>query len=209
MPTALQVALAVAGPVAQAASWALVRWRRVSIVWASGITMTVLGVLALLTGSLHASRRFDGFTAIWVGAVAGVVLYGATVAFMAFARRIPAVGRQTVSLYQEASDRSPAVAVGAAALLSAGGEELLWRGVVIGVLGASFGSVAAASLVTWVAYVAVSAVSGRIPIILGAAVGGAVWTGLAWWTGGVFASLECHVLWTALMVGSPPAGARA
>ena len=36
-----------------------------------------------------------------------------------------------------------------------------------------------------------------------ARVGGAVWVGLAWWTGGVLASLACHIVWTGLMVAFP------
>jgi membrane protease YdiL (CAAX protease family) len=34
-------------------------------------------------------------------------------------------------------------------------------------------------------------------------VGGAVWVGLAWWTGGVLASLACHIVWTGMMVAFP------
>jgi membrane protease YdiL (CAAX protease family) len=62
----------------------------------------------------------------------------------------------------------------------------------------------AGALLAWGVYVAANAVSGSLPIILGALVGGAVWTALALWTGGVAASLACHAAWTALMVALPP-----
>ena len=32
---------------------------------------------------------------------------------------------------------------------------------------------------------------------------GAVWVALAWWTGGVLASLACHIVWTGMMVAFP------
>lgn len=208
MPTGSQIALAVLAPVGQAASWAVVRWRGVSIRWAAGLTMPALGVVAAVIGPVTASRQVAASTALWGGLAAGVALYGGTVVFMASARRIPAIGRQTAMLYREASARFDRLAVGAVGLLSAAGEELVWRGVVLGVLTASMGSAGAASIVTWVGSVAVNAISARIPIVLGAVVGGAVWTGLAWWTGGVAAPVACHMVWTALMIGAPPPGAR-
>jgi membrane protease YdiL (CAAX protease family) len=207
MPPGVQVALAVVGPVVHAASWALVRWRATSIVAASGVTMAVLGVLAAAVGPVDASRRFDVVMAAGIGLAAGVVLYGATVAFMAVARRVPAVTRHTASLYEEGSG-SPAAVLAVSVLVSSPGEELLWRGVVLGVLARSTGSAGLAAVLCWGAFVAVNVVSGRIPILLGAVVGGAAWTAVAWWTGGVVASIACHSLWTALMILFPPPGAR-
>jgi membrane protease YdiL (CAAX protease family) len=45
--------------------------------------------------------------------------------------------------------------------------------------------------------------SRNLAIVAGAVVGGAVWCGLCAWTGGVGASLACHVAWTALMLVFP------
>jgi membrane protease YdiL (CAAX protease family) len=208
MSTGAQVALALAGPVVHAASWALVRWRATSIVATSGVTMAVLGVLAAAVGPVEASRRFEVVVAAGIGLAAGVVLYGATVTFMAAARRVPAVTRHTAALYDEGSGWSAAAVLAVSVLVSAPGEELLWRGVVLGVLDRSMGSPALAAVVCWGAFVAVNVVSGRIPILLGAVVGGGVWTALAWWTGGVAASISCHSVWTALMILFPPPGAR-
>ena len=42
----------------------------------------------------------------------------------------------------------------------------------------------------------------------GAIVGGALWGGLAWWSGGVLASLGSHILWTGLMLLLPPGAGR-
>jgi membrane protease YdiL (CAAX protease family) len=39
-------------------------------------------------------------------------------------------------------------------------------------------------------------------------VGGVVWGGLAWWSGGVLASLGSHILWTGLMLLLPPGAGR-
>jgi membrane protease YdiL (CAAX protease family) len=61
--------------------------------------------------------------------------------------------------------------------------------------------------------VAVNLPSGNLAIIAGAVVGGAVWSALAWWTGGALASIVCHAIWTALILGFPvvriPVGGRA
>jgi membrane protease YdiL (CAAX protease family) len=60
--------------------------------------------------------------------------------------------------------------------------------------------------VSWALYVGANAVSASLPITAAAVVGGAVWTVLAGWTGGVLASVLCHVVWTALMLVVPPPG---
>jgi membrane protease YdiL (CAAX protease family) len=207
MPTGFQIALAVAGPVAHAASWAVVRWGRKSVVTTSTVTLAVLGGLSLVVGPLRGSGRFEFLPAAAIGLTAGVVLYGATVAFMAVARRVDAVSRHTADLYREGRGRSAFLVLVLAVLVSAPGEELLWRGVVLPVLAGSADSALPAAVLCWAAFVAVNAVSGRIPIILGAVVGGAVWTALSWWTEGVVAPIGCHMAWTALMILRPPPGA--
>lgn len=207
MPSAAQVALAIGGPVAHALGWALVRGGRISIWASSGITMGAAGLGAVLVGPVHGARTVAAPAAAGIGVVVGVALYGATVAFMTVARRIPAVSRHTAGLYRERAGRSTPAALAVPLLLSAPGEELLWRGAVLGVLGESLGPGAAAAA-CWAAFVAVNLVSGSIPIVLGAVVGGATWTALAWWTGGVISSIACHVVWTALMIVAPPPGAR-
>lgn len=208
-PSAVQVALAVVGPVLHAASWLVIRTRRGSIWVVSGVTMGSLGVLALAIGPVRASERFTFPAAAGLGTAAGLLLYGATVAFMAVATRAVApLSRQTSELYGQRAGRSLPATLGIPVLVSAAGEELLWRGVVLGVLEQSVGSSAVAAVLTWAAFAAVTAASGSLPILLGGVVGGAAWTALAWWTGGVASSIACHAVWTALMIAVPPPGAR-
>jgi membrane protease YdiL (CAAX protease family) len=209
MPSAAQVALAMLGPVAHAGAWWLVRTRRVSIWVGSGATLAVLGAAALIVGPVAAAERFGVAGAVGLGALAGALLWAATAAFMAGAvRALPTLAAQTSSLYSERGDRSLAAALAVPLLLAAPGEELLWRGVVFGVLDRSLDGTALAALVCWAAFAVVNLVSGSSPIVLGAVVGGAAWTALAWWTGGVAASVACHVAWTGLMIVAPPRGAR-
>jgi membrane protease YdiL (CAAX protease family) len=208
MPSGAQVALAVGGPVVHALGWALVRARRVSIWASSGITMGAAGLVAVLVGPVEGARGMSASAAAGVGVAVGVGLYAATVAFMAAARRVPAVTRHTARLYGERRGRSALAALAVPLLLSVPGEELLWRGAVLRVLGEVMGSPGAGAAACWVAFVAVNTVSGSIPIVLGAVVGGATWTALAWWTGGVISSVACHLVWTALMILVPPPGAR-
>jgi membrane protease YdiL (CAAX protease family) len=210
MPSAAQAVLAVLGPLAHAGSWWLVRTRRVSIWVGSGVTMAVLGAAALILGPVAAAERFGVAGAVGLGALAGALLWAATAGFMAVAvRALPTLAAHTSSLYRARGDRSLAAALAVPLLLSAPGEELLWRGVVLGVLDRSVEGPALAALFCWAAFAAVNLISGSSPIVLGAVVGGAVWTALAWWTGGVVASVACHIVWTGLMIVAPPRGARA
>jgi uncharacterized protein len=210
MPSATQIALAVLGPLSHAGSWWLVRTGKVSIWVGSGATMALLGVAAVIVGPVVAAERFNVVGALGLGALAGALLWAATAAFMAVAvRAVPTLAAHTSSLYGERGDRSLAAALAVPLLLSAPGEELLWRGVVLAVLERSFDDPALAPLLCWAAFAVVNVVSGSVPIVLGAVVGGAVWTALAWWTGGVAASVVCHIVWTGLMIAAPPRGARA
>jgi hypothetical protein len=52
--------------------------------------------------------------------------------------------------------------------------------------------------------VAVIAVWLSLPLLAGAIVGGALWTGLAVWSGGVLAPFASHLVWTGLMLLWPP-----
>lgn len=194
--------LAVLGPVAVAAAWAVVRAGRASVWAAMGLVTGGLGILSLATGRVGMARMVRPDLAALIGLGAGVALYLATAGFLAVARGWRALGRQAAALYGQGRDLPM---VGAMALAGgvAVGEELMWRGVVLVVAALAMGPFTGA-LVAWAGYVAANAVSGSIPIVLAAVVGGAVWTGLAAWTGGPWASLACHVVWTALMVARPP-----
>jgi membrane protease YdiL (CAAX protease family) len=209
MPTAAQVALAVGGPGAHALAWWAIRVGRASIWTASGATMAVVGAVALVTGPVRGWGRLGIIGDVGLGIAAGAALWLATAGFMALAVRfVPPLASQTASLYGARGGRPLAAALAGPLLLSAPGEELLWRGVVLGVLTQSLDGSVVAAVAAWGGFVAVNVVSGSLPIVLGAVVGGAVWTALAWWTGGVAAPIACHVVWTALMIAIPPAGGR-
>jgi len=204
MPAAA-VVLAIVGPLAVAGAWLLIRSGRVSLWIANGVLMPLLGAASLLTGVVEASRLQAGVGwAVFLGLTAGAGLYAATAAFMAIAGRWPPLARHTESLYENRRDVSLSLALVVSALLVAPGEELLWRGVVLEALREALGSSALVPALGWLAYIAANAVSGSVPIVLGAVVGGVVWTALAVMTGGVVAAVACHVVWTALMVAFPP-----
>jgi membrane protease YdiL (CAAX protease family) len=88
------------------------------------------------------------------------------------------------------------------------GEELFWRGLVVPELGASMGGVPG-TILAWLAAVAITALWADLPFLAAAVVGGAVWTALAAWSGGVVAPLASHLVWTAAMVAWRPGAARA
>lgn len=197
------VALGVAASVAVPVAWSLVRLERVSVWWAMGTIMGVLGVLGVAFGRVEAATELGVPAAGGLGAGAGLALYAATAAFMFVAGRWPPLRRQAHRIYELRGGRSLPVALTVASLAVAPGEEVVWRGLVQPTLGEWLGPVAGA-LAAWAAYVAVNASSGNLPIVLGAVVGGAAWAGLALLTGGVVAPILCHAVWTGLMLLLPP-----
>jgi uncharacterized protein len=205
MPSPFVLALAAAGPVVTAGAWTLVR-RRVVTVWVGlGTVLGVLGALALLTGRVQASEGIGASEAAGLGLLAGVVLYGATAAFMYVFRRWPLLARQARRIYDLRGGLSAGAATAVAVLVAAPGEELFWRGLVQPLVAGRTGwpePVAAAAV--WAVYLAVNAWSDSLPIGLGAVVGGASWAALAVATGGVAAPIGCHAVWTGLMIVRPP-----
>jgi membrane protease YdiL (CAAX protease family) len=144
-----------------------------------------------------------------LGLVTGLGLFVATRLFVGVAGRFPAFARHLHDAYGRAETVTLRVAIVLAVFVVALGEELFWRGLVYRV-GVEQGlSVGAAALIGWILYVGANRPSRLLPIIAGAAVGGALWAGLAWWTGGIFAPVASHMLWTGLMLGFPPGPPRA
>jgi uncharacterized protein len=203
MPGPPAIALAVGGPVIVALAWFAIRSGRVSIWAGMGSAMGVLGLLALATGEAGPAEEVTVPVAAGVGVGAGLLLYGATAAFMAVAGRWTPLARHTASLYQQRSGASLAGALAISVLLTVPGEELLWRGVLQGTLETAL-SPPAAAIVAWAVYLVANLVSWSLPIVLGATVGGAAWTALALWSGGVVAGIGCHAVWTSLMILRPP-----
>ncbi|HEX2267454.1 MAG TPA: CPBP family intramembrane glutamic endopeptidase, partial [Actinomycetota bacterium] len=133
------------------------------------------------------------------------VLYAATVAFVLFVRRWHVFDRHVAEIYDQRKGLPLAAALVVAAGVTGPGEEFFWRGLFQERLEQSFRP-GFAALLTWAGYVAANAFSQSLPILAGAMVSGAVWGGLAAWTGGVLASVACHSVWTGLMVALPPGG---
>ena len=198
----LGAVVAWAGPLIVVGAWLAVRRGRVSIWVAMAAAAGPLGVLSLVAG-VRVEGELGAAVEAGVGIGAGLTLYGATAAFMYLARGWSVLARHTGEVYAWREGLPLWAALVLASLVVAPGEELLWRGLVQGRFSGLL-SEAAAAAAAWGAYVAVNAAAGSLPILLGAAVGGAAWGALALWTDGVVASILCHVVWTGLMVAAPP-----
>lgn len=203
----MELAVAVAGILVEAVAWWVVRgrrarlWRTLPAVLAAMAVAAVLVRPPVLAADVPAGRALVG------GLAAGLGLFLATRLFVAAASRWTSFRAATVDIYAEAAPIPLGLALALSILVMVPSEELFWRGLVQPRLDDLAGPTTAA-IVTWLAFTAVNIPSRSLPIVLGAAVGGAVWAGLGWWTGGVLASLVSHILWTGLMIGLPPAPGR-
>jgi uncharacterized protein len=196
------VALAVAGGLAEGIAWLLVARHGRSVWLAVTTVLAVAGLAALFTGRLEASPRVDAVPAALAGAGTGLALYLATRAFASVAVRLWFLFRRhTAAIYEQQGGR-PLLATLGLAMVAVAGEELFWRGLVQGLLASEAGRVAGA-VATWGVYIAANIPSLNLAIVAGAVVGGAVWTALALWTGGVVAGLLSHAVWTGLMIVFP------
>ena len=202
-PPAAAGAMALGGGAAVVMAWLLVRSGRASIWTAMGVAAGLAGALAVLTGRVRLATDLRPLWAAALGLGSGLLLYGATAAFMAVAGRWPPLARHARALYDQRQGLPMPVALGLASLLVAPGEEALWRGLIQPLLAGPLGPVGGAAG-AWAAYVGANAISGSVPIVLGAVVGGAAWTLLALLTGGILASVLCHAVWTGLMIVWPP-----
>ena len=198
------VALVVAGVLCQALAWRLVARGTLRIWTAMTVVLGFAGAASALTGRVELSPGVDVGVAAVAGTAAGAALYGATWAFVRVVRGVwPAFLRHASSIYGQRGDMALVTALVLAVGCNVVGEELFWRGLVQGRIAADEGVVAGAVL-GWVAYVLVNVASGSLAIVAGAVVGGAAWTALAAWTGGVVAPTLCHAVWTGCMIAFPP-----
>jgi membrane protease YdiL (CAAX protease family) len=199
--------LAIAGPIVVAGAWLLIRTGHASVWVANTVAMGLLGLASVVFVDLDLVGP-SSTTGTWawagIGALVGLGLYAATRVFLAVAGRWPPLARQTEALYGNREQISLGSALALSVLVVAPGEELLWRGVVLSVLAERVASIELAGVFVWLGYLVANAFSGSIPIVLGAAVSGAVWTALGVWSGGVLAPIVCHVVWTGLMIVYPP-----
>ena len=197
----------VLGALAEAVGWRLVATGRAMVWRIMPAILLAMGVAAVLARPPVAATKVGDVVALVVGVGSGVALYVATRVFVAVAGRWEPFRRGVVEKYRDAATISLPASLALSVLIMVPAEELFWRGLFQGRLDQSLTALAAA-VWTWFAYVGTNVASGSLPIVAGAVVGGALWTGLALWSGGVLASLLSHMLWTGLMLVLPPGAGR-
>lgn len=197
----------VIGALAEAIGWRLVAARRAMVWRLMPAIFLAAGIAAVLVRRPVAAARVGDVAAIAVGTASGLALYLATRVFVAVAGRWESFRRSVVEQYREAAEVSLGGSLVLSLLIVVPAEELFWRGLFQARLDQSLLALTA-GIWTWLAYVGANLASGSLPIIAGAVVGGALWAGLAVWSGGVLASLLSHMLWTGLMLALPPGAGR-
>lgn len=203
----MREAVLVVGVLVQVVVWRLVVRGRLPFWPATATTFAVIGIASLLAGDPSCCRETEVALASGVGVVSGLVFYGATRVVVDLATRHPAFERAVADVYRRSEETPFAIALVLTLLIAVPGEELFWRGLVFPELREATGSVTGA-LLTWAAAVGVNAAWASAPLLAGAVVGGALWTLLATWSGGVMAPVASHLVWTGLMLVWPPPAAR-
>jgi uncharacterized protein len=204
----MQLVVMIVGAVAEGAGWWAVSARRANVWRLMPAVLGAMGIAAVLTRRPVWAGEPGAAVAVAVGLSSGLVLYLATRVFVGIASMWGPFRSQVAEQYERASLVSKTEALALSLVIMVPAEELFWRGLFQGHLEDSLAAVSAAAF-TLLVYVAANAPSRSLPIVAGAIVGGAVWVGLAWWSGGVLASLASHILWTGLMLIAPPGAARA
>ena len=202
----MQLTVIAAGFVLEVVAWRAVAAGRASLWRLIVVVFAVEGVVAAIVLPPIASGHETVAVALAAGAASGLALWAGTLAFVGVAVRWQPFRAGVAERYERAAEVSLPAAIALSILVAVPGEELFWRNLVQRRFGVSSEMVGAA--VAWLGYVAVNAASGSLPFIAGAVVGGAVWGGLAWWSGGIAASVASHGVWTALMLARPPASGR-
>ena len=203
----MQTVVIVAGVLAEIAGWWLVSTRRVDIWKLMPVVLGAMGVAAAVVRPPIAAAATTTIAALIAGLGAGLALYLATRAFVWAASHWRPFRRDVFETYGQAGEVTLAATLVLSLVIMVPAEELFWRGLLQARLDKAMAPLAAA-LITWGVYIGVNLASRSLPIVAAAIVGGALWAGLAWWTGGVLASLSSHILWTGLMLALPPGAAR-
>ncbi|MEO8476151.1 MAG: CPBP family glutamic-type intramembrane protease [Actinomycetota bacterium] len=204
----MRAAVIVAGTIAEIVGWWVVS-RRGRDVWrVMPWVLGSMGIAAVLVAPVTWSGDdLAPARALAVGVSCGLGLYLGTRVFVWLASRWSPFRRDVVEKYREAGSVALATSMVLSLVVMVPSEELFWRGLVQGELAAAATAGVAAGA-TWFVYVAENVQSRSLPIVAAAIVGGALWGGLAWWSGGVLASLGSHILWTGLMLLLPPGAGR-
>jgi hypothetical protein len=197
-----------AGLVTELAGWWTVATRRTSVWRVMPVVLGAMGVAGVLARRPVWAGHVGAAAALGLGVGAGLVLYVATRAFVWVATWWERFRVDVVRQYGYANDASRAVRWTTSLGVMVPAEELFWRGLFQAHLTSTCGAGTAAVL-TWLAYVSGNSTSRSLSLIAGAVVGGGLWVALAWWSGGMLASLASHILWTGLMLAIPPGAGRA
>jgi uncharacterized protein len=203
----MREAVLVVGVLAQVIVWRVVVRGRVPFWPATATTFAVIGIASLLAGDPSCCRETEVALACGVGVVSGLVFYGATRVVVDLASRHPLLHRAVADVYRRSQETTFVTVLALTLVIAVPGEELFWRGFVLPELSDATGSLTGA-LLTWAAAVGVNAAWASAPLLAGAVVGGALWTGLATWSGGFVAPIASHLVWTGLMLVWPPPAAR-
>lgn len=203
----MQIAVMVAGAVAEFTGWWFVATGRAGVWKLMPLVLGTMGVAAVLVRPPVAATGTEATTALLVGLGAGLALYLGTRVFVWLAARWRPFRRDVLEKYGQAGEVTLRRSLVLSLAIMVPAEELFWRGLFQGRLDDAVAP-AAAALLAWVPYLLANAASRSLPIVAGAIVGGAVWAGLAWWSGGVLASLASHILWTGSMLALPPGVGR-
>jgi uncharacterized protein len=203
----MRAAVLVVGVLVQVVVWRLVVRGRLPFWPATATTFAVIGIASLLAGDPNWCCRKEPTVAAGVGVASGLVFYAATRLVVDLVIRQPVLERAVVDLYRRSRETRFVTVLVLTLLVAVPGEELFWRGFFLPELRGATGSVPGAIL-TWSAAVGVSAAWASSPLLAGAVVGGALWTVLAIWSGGLLAPIASHLVWTALMLVWPPPAAR-
>lgn len=200
-------ALVVAGIGAQVALWRAVALGRLPFWPTISMTFGALGSTALLAGPVSWCDEVGVPAALAVGLGSGLLLYVATRVAVEIATRLPSLEASVASVYGWSAGVPPAAMWALTLVLVVPGEELFWRGLVLPELQWST-SVVAGAVLSWLGGAGVTALWSSAPLLAAAVVGGAVWTTLGAWSGGVLAPIASHLVWTSLMLAWAPSAGR-
>ena len=203
----MPAAVLVVGVLAQVIVWRLVVRGRLPFWPATATTFAVIGLASFLAGDPSCCRKTEVAVASGVGLACGLLFYGATRVVVALAIRHPVLRRTVADVYRRSQETTFVMALALTLVVAVPGEELFWRGFVLPELSDATSSFTGA-LLSWAAAVGVNAGWASAPLLAGAVVGGALWTALATWSGGVVAPIASHLVWTGLMLVWPPSPAR-
>lgn len=197
-------AVMLAGVVAEAAAWWVVSARRGNVWTVVTPVLVAMALAAAIVGSPLASEGVGLAIASIAGAAAGAALYLGTRLFSTVVRGWEGFGRQARAIYERRIPLTLVQAIVLSAAVAAPAEEVFWRGFLqVEVARAFDGRTLVAAVVAWGLFVLANLASANLAIVLGAMVGGAVWSVLGAWSGGFAAPLACHAVWTALMLSFP------